>query len=140
VTPEEGWRLWPERHTVVTAPVRITQHVTTRMLAREDVARRVTTTRTRTVRESIVAAPAVATTAAGAPLYIVPRYYNFVAPPAPHALRAKPATPRGIAPAVSATAPVVAVTSMPAYRYIYEPDRIVVIDPSSNIAVQAIPR
>jgi hypothetical protein len=29
---------------------------------------------------------------------------------------------------------------MPTYRYVYEPDRILVIEPSSNIAVQAIPR
>jgi hypothetical protein len=96
-----------ERHTVATAPVKITQHarpaetaaattmrhvvrhgtaarrVTTRTLAQEDVARRVTTTR----RESLVTAPAVATMAAGAPLYIVPRYYNFVAPSARRALR-----------------------------------------------------
>jgi hypothetical protein len=26
------------------------------------------------------------------------------------------------------------------YRYVYEPDRILVIDPSTGIAVQAIPR
>jgi len=26
------------------------------------------------------------------------------------------------------------------YRYVYEPDRILVIDPATNIAVQAIPR
>jgi len=26
------------------------------------------------------------------------------------------------------------------YRYVYEPDRILVIDPTTNIAVQAIPR
>jgi hypothetical protein len=26
------------------------------------------------------------------------------------------------------------------YRYVYEPDRILVIDPVTNIAVQAIPR
>jgi hypothetical protein len=29
---------------------------------------------------------------------------------------------------------------MPAYRYVYEADRILVIDPYTNIAVQAIPR
>lgn len=92
----------PEGHTPGTAPAKITQRaraaetaalhvvhrrtaargVTTRTLTREDVARRVTTTRTTTVRESIAAAPAVRTTAADAPIYIVPRYYNFVAPSA----------------------------------------------------------
>jgi hypothetical protein len=29
---------------------------------------------------------------------------------------------------------------MPTYRYVYEPDRILVVDPSTNVAVQAIPR
>jgi hypothetical protein len=43
------------------------------------------------------------------------------------------------------TAPVVApapfVATQPViYRYVYEPDRILVIDPITNIAVQAIPR
>ena len=28
----------------------------------------------------------------------------------------------------------------PIYRYVYEPDRILVIDPATNIAIQAIPR
>ena len=152
----------PEGHTVAMAPVKTTQQVRTaetaapttlrhvahgrtaarraRTLARQDVARRVTTTRTTTVRESIVAAPAVATTAAAAPLYIVPRYYNFVAPSAARALTSRPVTARGAAPVVSTAAPVVATTPMPTYRYVYEPDRILVIEPSSNIAVQAIPR
>src|SRR5580658_9953319 len=31
-------------------------------------------------------------------------------------------------------------TTIPAYRYVYEPDRILVIDPSTGIAVQALPR
>jgi hypothetical protein len=153
-----------ESHTVATAPVKITRRVrtaetaapttmrhvahrrtaahraTTRTLARQDVARRVTTTRTTTVRESIVSASAVATAAAPAPLYIVPRYYNFVAPSAARALTSRPVTARGAAPVVSAAAPFVATTPMPTYRYVYEPDRILVIEPSSNIAVQAIPR
>ncbi len=30
--------------------------------------------------------------------------------------------------------------AMPAFRYIYQPDRILVVDPQTNIAVQAIPR
>ena len=29
---------------------------------------------------------------------------------------------------------------IPAYRYVYEPDRILVIDANTGIAVQAIPR
>jgi hypothetical protein len=35
---------------------------------------------------------------------------------------------------------VAAPMAMPAYRYIYQPDRILVVDPYTNIAVQAIPR
>jgi hypothetical protein len=31
-------------------------------------------------------------------------------------------------------------TTIPAYRYVYEPDRILVIDPNTGIAVQALPR
>ena len=30
--------------------------------------------------------------------------------------------------------------AIPIYRYVYEPDRILVIDPATNIAIQAIPR
>ena len=28
----------------------------------------------------------------------------------------------------------------PIYRYVYEPDRILVIDPATNVAIQSIPR
>jgi hypothetical protein len=48
-----------------------------------------------------------------------------------------------VAPAAVAPAPVVAapVATQPViYRYVYEPDRILVIDPVTGIAVQAIPR
>ena len=48
-----------------------------------------------------------------------------------------------VAPAAVAPAPVVAapIATQPIiYRYVYEPDRILVIDPATNIAVQAIPR
>ena len=31
-------------------------------------------------------------------------------------------------------------TAIPTYRYVYEPDRILVIDPTTGIAVQALPR
>ena len=44
--------------------------------------------------------------------------------------------------AALAPAPVAAPVAMAPviYRYVYEPDRILVIDPTTNIAVQAIPR
>jgi hypothetical protein len=48
-----------------------------------------------------------------------------------------------VAPAAVAPAPFVAapVATQPViYRYVYEPDRILVIDPITGIAVQAIPR
>jgi hypothetical protein len=41
---------------------------------------------------------------------------------------------------VGGVAPIVAGTALPLYRYVYEPDRILVIDPATNIAIQAIPR
>ena len=44
------------------------------------------------------------------------------------------------APAVNSAAPVVATPPMPAYLYVYEADRILVMDPSTNLPVQAIPR
>jgi hypothetical protein len=46
--------------------------------------------------------------------------------------------PAAVAPAPVVTAPVA--TQPIIYRYVYEPDRILVIDPVTNIAVQAIPR
>ena len=68
--------------------------------------------------------------AAVAPAY--PRLYDVVTP-APVAAPVVTA-PFAAAPAIGTT------TAMPTYRYVYEPDRILVIDPYTNIAVQAIPR
>jgi hypothetical protein len=58
------------------------------------------------------------------------------------------ATPAAVAPAVQPAvpaAPVLGATTavggpIATYRYVYQPDRILVIDPYTNIAVQAIPR
>jgi hypothetical protein len=74
-----------------------------------------------------VPAPAYSYPAYGYTDYSAPLY--DVAPVAPAAATAPP--PYVAAPV--ATAPVI-------YRYVYEPDRILVIDPTTNIAVQAIPR
>ena len=106
---------------------------------------RVTTTRT-VVTERMVPAPVTpavaaiaeptytevvqAPPAAVAPAY--PRLYDVVTP-APVAAPVVTA-PFAAAPAIGTT------TAMPTYRYVYEPDRILVIDPYTNIAVQAIPR
>ena len=56
------------------------------MPAREEVLQRVTITRTMTIRQRIVAIPAVSNMAAAAPGYFsnAPRYYNFVAPTNAH--------------------------------------------------------
>ena len=115
------------------------------------VRRQVVTTRTIT-RRVLPAAPAVvAGTVAAAPQ---PLYDTAV----PAAVPARPdiyAAPvydyadygaplYDVAPAANvAPGPVVAapVATQPViYRYVYEPDRILVIDPATNIAVQAIPR
>jgi len=116
--------------------------------ARRHAAEHVTTTRTvvreRLLPQSTVVAPVPyaaaaerASVAAPAPIYdVVPApgsrgLYDVVQPPA-----GQPAAGPfvGVAPAAAGTAP------LPGYRYVYEPDRILVIDPYTNIAVQAIPR
>jgi hypothetical protein len=111
--------------------------------------RTVTTTRT-TVRERTIPAPAIAAaprtpavqaiTQPGytevvqvprpaltypAPLYDVA---GPLAPPAPTGVLAQPMVGGAV------------VTPVPAYRYVYEPDRILVIDVNNGVAVQAIPR
>jgi hypothetical protein len=52
--------------------------------------------------------------------------------------------PAAVAPAPVVAAPVVSAPVLAIqpviYRYVYEPDRILVVDPTTNIAVQAIPR
>lgn len=92
---------------------------------------RVTTTRT-TISERVVPAP-VAPVAAIPPDY--PRLYDVVTPGPAVAPIAAP-----LAPAAAPLATVGATTVVPSYRYVYEPDRILVIDPYTNVAVQAIPR
>lgn len=102
-----------------TTPTTISRHVT-----RTRTADRVTTTRTTTLRRDVVAAPvAYDEMMQGPPLY-------DVVPPAPPVA----------APPVMAAVPVAAGAVLPLYRYVYEPDRILVIDPATNIAIQALPR
>jgi len=67
---------------------------------------------------------------APAPVVIAPA---AVAPAPVVAAPAAAIAPGPVIAAPVATAPVI-------YRYVYEPDRILVIDPTTNIAVQAIPR
>jgi hypothetical protein len=101
-------------------------------------ARTVTTTRT-IVRERVV--PATAAVAA----ITQPTYTEVVQAPALSTTTYR-ARLYDVVPA-AAPVPVAAppastpfVTTMPAYRYVYEPDRILVIDANTGIAVQAIPR
>ncbi len=116
--------------------------------------RTVTTTRT-TVRERVV--PALTVTAApntpAVRAIAQPGYTEVVA--APGAASTYPAplydvvTGAAAAPLASPvptgvfaqpTVGGAVVTPLPAYHYVYEPDRILVIDANSGIAVQAIPR
>src|ERR1700722_6905047 len=85
---------------------------------------------------------------------VVPQPLYDVVPPAPLATRTyAPLLYDTVAPPLydtAAPAPTVDETyvnalppagaAIPVYRYVYEPDRILVIDPTTNIAIQAIPR
>ena len=98
----------------------------------------VTTTRQTVVSQRTVAPQALydvvppaplATRTYAPPLYdtVAPRLYDTAAPvPTVDDTYVNALTPAGAA--------------IPVYRYVYEPDRILVIDPATNIAIQAIPR
>jgi hypothetical protein len=119
--------------TVRTDPPRVVYHrAADGRVVHHRAASRVTTTRTTTFRQGVapdvVAIPETpAIGAVAEPTYTEvingPRYYD-VAPGA--AMRGVAQTTPG--------------SQIPTYRYVYEPDRILVIDPYTNIAVQAIPR
>jgi hypothetical protein len=137
--PASGVLLPPASTVAVTTPVETVETVRTvttteprrvhrRVVRARPVERVTTTTRTVTVRQGVsAAAPAYDEPTRGPRLYDVVTSAPVVAP-AP-----------AVAPAV-ATQPAVAPVAMPTYRYIYEPDRILVVDPYTNIAIQAIPR
>ena len=117
------------------APVETVQTVRTvqsttvprRHIARSD---RVTTTRT-TVTERVVPPPVRPAVAA----ITQPGYTEVVPTPYPRLYDVVTPAPGAVAPAIApAAAPI------PTYRYVYEFDRILVIDPYTNVAVQAIPR
>jgi hypothetical protein len=130
----------PQPAAVVTVPapvetvqtVQTVQSVTTprRHVARRD---RVTTTRTTVTERVVPMTPAVA--AITEPTYtevmqVPPRLYDVVTP-----------GPGALPPPFAAPGAAIASQSvLPTYRYVYEPNRILVIDPYTNIAVQAIPR
>jgi hypothetical protein len=113
--------------------------------------RSVTTTRT-TVSERAVAAPLPATTSPALRAITQPGYTEIVQDPglaaAYHATYPAPlydvVGPLGLPPPTGVLAQPVdgnaVISPAPAYRYIYEPDRILVIDANTGIAVQAMPR
>jgi hypothetical protein len=134
---------------IVSQPVETVRTVTTTRTVRPIIHRRVVVTRRTTVSEHVVpVAPAPAPVAAAYPRPV----YDVVAPPpAVPAPYARPVydvvtpAPAVAAPVVDETvvapaAPVAVGTAVPAYRYVYQPDRILVIDPATGIAVQALPR
>jgi hypothetical protein len=99
---------------------------------------------TRTARRQVVTTRRIVTTTTPAPMATIaanpqPFYgraplYDTVAPPATldeTVLNAQP---------VGTTTVPVATTVAPAYRYVYEPDRILVVDLTTGITVQALPR
>jgi hypothetical protein len=98
-------------------PVRPARHI-----ARREV---VTTRRTVT---TTTPAPVAAIAANPQPLYDQAPLYDTVAPPVP-------------APTIDDAVINASVgTTIPTYRYVYESDRILVIDPNTGITVQALPR
>jgi hypothetical protein len=103
---------------VVAQPAQTVRTVTTVRTERPVSRNRIVVTRQTTVRDRAIpsAPPAVAPPVAANPGPL----YDVVAP--------------------DAVTPAVAGAPVPFYRYVYEPDRILVIDPSTGIAVQAIPR
>jgi hypothetical protein len=149
VTPAQAPMVIAQDRVLVTAPPVVetvpvqttetvrTEHWTThpgRRIARSPASRpmdRVTTTRT-TIRENIAPAPL-------APAAIAqPGYMEAVQAPPP-AVNPAPLydyVPPGIAPAGAALEQ----PPLPAYRYVYQPDRILVIDANTGVAVQALPR
>ena len=125
--------------TVRTVTTTQPRRVHRRVVVRPRTVDRVTTiTRTITVRPGVVAPSVAPGVVAAAPVYdepIRPRLYDVVT------------SAPGVAPAVAPAAPVVGTTTaiaapaaMPAYWYVYQPDRILVVDPYTNIPVQVILR
>ena len=126
---------------IETVPVQTTETVRTerstshplRRMARGTALRpveTVTTTRT-TIRENIAPAPMAPAAAAIAQ----PGYTEVVQAPPPVAY---PGPLYDYVPAGAAA--VVEQPPLTAYRYVYQPDRILVIDANTGVAVQALPR
>jgi hypothetical protein len=134
ITPDAATVAVPATETVQTTetvrtirPLRphARQVVTTRTVTRQIVPTTTVVTRT------VPATQPLYDEAVEAPIADSPQpLYDTVAAPVDNGAMAAPAYG---APAYGAMA-------APAYRYVYEPDRILVIDPTSGITVQSIPR
>jgi hypothetical protein len=158
----EPARTMKSHHVARRAPAKVVTTTTTRTIVRDRVVRGPTmiapepgTPIAQPTYSDVAPAPVVADMPYSRPLYDVapgaglaepaysrplyePAYsrplYNVAAPvvaPAPFV---------GAAPAIGAAPAAQSGMPIPGYRYVYEPDRILVIDPYTNIAVQAIPR
>jgi hypothetical protein len=137
----------------VAAPTRAARHFVPRRTAarnptkqkREDVARSAASVRATTARETTTTQHVIVVTAAIVPMAVRPRYFNYAGPAALSRSSARTLSANKV-PDLSSARPVEAAiavsptTPMPIYRYVYETDRILVIDPRTGIAVQAIPR
>ena len=125
--------------TVRTVTTTQPRRVHRRVVVRPRTVDRVTTiTRTITVRPGVVAPGVAPGVVAAAPVYdepIRPRLYDVVTSAPGVATAVAPA-----APVVGTTTAIAAPAAMPAYWYVYQPDRILVVDPYTNIPVQVIPR
>lgn len=146
--------------TVQTVETVRTVRPATRTAARRVVRRRAVTIRQTVISERIVPTTRTVVAPAVAATYPQP-LYDVALPPAPvyspppavyspplydEAVETPVALPPApvVAPAIvvdqSVVAAPVAGPTVPFYRYVYEPDRILVIDPNTNIAIEAIPR
>jgi hypothetical protein len=143
----EPARTMKSGHVARRAPAKVVTTTTTRTIVRD-----------RVVRGPTVVAPAPATYSDMAPAPVVADmpYSRPLYDVAPGAVLPEPAYSRplytvaapvvgpapfvGAAPAIGAAPAAQSGMPIPGYRYVYEPDRILVIDPYTNIAVQAIPR
>ncbi len=147
---------------IVDQPVETVRTVTTTRTIRPVRRHRVEETRRTTVtdREPIPPAAVVAPPLAGPvpvydvappplaapPVYAAPAPVYDVVAPGPAPLPAPVDDDTVVAPAAPlidqalAPPPPVVGAVVPAYRYVYQPDRILVIDPATGIAVQSLPR
>lgn len=141
----------PAVRTVRTVTTTTAAHPVRRPLARRHVAvRRYPYVTGRVAPATTTTTTTVATMVQGPALYVGGPLYDTEALPPPATVEpydteplydtvVQPAAP-AIIPADTAPVAVPVGPAVPAYRYVYQDDRILVIDPNTGIAVEAIPR